>query len=125
MRFPFSVIAGKDFDCVGFGLNAVDHLDRRAGVSRRLIPRFVLLQHKQAGGRTSGDHDGSVCNAWVFKTAYAGRFGSDAEGQFGFQAVKSESVDTEFAEVIEVHAIRLPLSSSMPATVSAQSSGQR
>jgi len=26
MRLPFSVIEQKDFDAVGFGLNAVDHL---------------------------------------------------------------------------------------------------
>ena len=31
------------------------------------------------------------------RTAYAGRFGSDAEGQFGFQALKSEGVNIEFA----------------------------
>jgi len=36
-----------------------------------------------------------------FKTAYAGRFGSDAEGRFGFAALKAENVDVEFAEVIE------------------------
>jgi sugar/nucleoside kinase (ribokinase family) len=35
------------------------------------------------------------------KTAYAGRFGSDAEGQFGLASVKDEGVDVEFAEVIE------------------------
>jgi sugar/nucleoside kinase (ribokinase family) len=36
-----------------------------------------------------------------FKTAYAGRFGSDPEGQFGLEAVRSEAVNLEFAEVIE------------------------
>jgi sulfofructose kinase len=35
------------------------------------------------------------------KTAYAGRFGSDAEGQFGLVSVKDEGVDVQFAEVIE------------------------
>jgi sugar/nucleoside kinase (ribokinase family) len=36
-----------------------------------------------------------------FKTAYAGRFGSDPEGQFGLEALKAENVNVEFAEVIE------------------------
>jgi sugar/nucleoside kinase (ribokinase family) len=35
------------------------------------------------------------------RTAYAGRFGSDAEGQFGFAALKDEGVDIEFAEVVK------------------------
>jgi sulfofructose kinase len=34
-------------------------------------------------------------------TAYAGRFGSDTEGQFGLQALEAEGIDLEFAEVVE------------------------
>ena len=36
-----------------------------------------------------------------FKTAYAGRFGSDPAGQFGLASIKNEGIDIEFAEVIE------------------------
>jgi sulfofructose kinase len=36
-----------------------------------------------------------------FHTAYAGRFGSDPEGQFGLATLKEEGVDTSFAEVLE------------------------
>jgi sugar/nucleoside kinase (ribokinase family) len=36
-----------------------------------------------------------------FKTAYAGRFGSDLEGQFGLASLKAEGVNTERAEVVE------------------------
>jgi sulfofructose kinase len=99
MLFPFILPDNKQFDAVGFGLNAVDHLI--------VVPEYPafdtkirLLEHKQAAG-------GQAATTMVglqrlgFKTAYAGRFGSDAEGQFGFQALGSESVDTEFAEVIE------------------------
>ena len=65
-----------------------------------MIPRFACWNtNKQPAGKRP--RRWLVCNAWVFKTAYAGRFGSDAEGQFGLQALKSESVNTEFAEVIE------------------------
>jgi sugar/nucleoside kinase (ribokinase family) len=99
MKFPFSVPRNTEFDAVGFGLNAVDHLI--------VVPEYPafdtkvrLLDHQQAAG-------GQTATAMValqrlgFKTAYAGRFGSDAEGQFGFAELKAELVNTEFAEVIE------------------------
>jgi len=98
MQFPLTLSANKQFDAVGFGLNAVDHLV--------VVPEYPafdtkirLLDHKQAAG-------GQTASAMValqrlgLKTAYAGRFGSDAEGQFGFKAIKEEGVDCEFAEVI-------------------------
>ena len=99
MNFPFTVATGRQYDADGFGLNAVDHLI--------VVPEYPafdtkirLLKHKQAAG-------GQAATTMVglqrlgFKTAYAGRFGSDAEGQFGLQALQSESVDTEFAEMVE------------------------
>ena len=99
MRFPFTLPLERQFDAVAFGLNAVDHLI--------VVPEYPasdvklrFVEHKQAAG-------GQAATTMVglqrlgFKTAYAGRFGSDAEGKFGVQALKSESVDTEFAEVIE------------------------
>lgn len=99
MNFPFELKPNKAFDAVGFGLNAVDHLI--------VVPEYPafdtklrLLEHGQAAG-------GQTATAMValqrlgLKTAYAGRFGSDPEGQFGFAALKAEDVDIEFAEVIE------------------------
>jgi len=98
MQFPFDLTDNKQFDAVGFGLNAVDHLI--------VVPKYPdfdtktrLLDHKQTAG-------GQTATAMValqrlgLKTAYAGRFGSDAEGQFGLHALREEGVDTEFAEVI-------------------------
>jgi len=35
------------------------------------------------------------------RTAYAGRFGSDDAGRFGYEALRAEGVDVEFAEVVE------------------------
>lgn len=99
MNFPFSIPKSKQFDAVGFGLNAVDHLI--------VVPEYPafdtkirLLDHQQAAG-------GQTATAMVglqrlgLKTAYAGRFGSDPEGRFGFEALKAENVNMEFAEVIE------------------------
>jgi sulfofructose kinase len=99
LRFPFRLPVGKQFDAVGFGLNAVDRLI--------VVPEYPafdtkvrFLEHKQTAG-------GQTATAMValqrlgLKTAYAGRFGSDAEGVFGIASVKDEGVDVEFVEVIE------------------------
>jgi sugar/nucleoside kinase (ribokinase family) len=99
MLFPLTAPANKPFDAVGFGLNAVDHLI--------VVPEYPafdtkmrLLDHKQSAG-------GQTASAMValrrlgLKTAYAGRFGSDPAGLFGFQTLKDDDVNVEFAEIIE------------------------
>ena len=99
MRFPFQLSTNKQFDAVGFGLNAVDHLI--------VVPEYPafdtkmrLLAHKQSAG-------GQTATAMValrrlgLKTAYAGRFGSDPEGHFGLQTLKDDDVNVDFAEVVE------------------------
>jgi sugar/nucleoside kinase (ribokinase family) len=98
MKLPFEIAQNKRFDAVGFGLNAVDHLI--------VVPHYPaydtktrLLEHKQSAG-------GQTATAIValqrlgMKTAYAGRFGSDAEGEFGLRTLIDEGVDVEFAEVV-------------------------
>jgi sulfofructose kinase len=99
MQFPFLLPDNKQFDAVGFGLNAVDHLI--------VVPEYPafdtkirLLEHKQTtGGQTATTM--VALQRLGLKTAYAGRFGSDSEGQFGFESLKSEGVNSEFAEVVE------------------------
>jgi sulfofructose kinase len=99
MKFPFELVTNREFDAVGFGLNAVDHLI--------VVPEYPafdtkmrLVEHKQAAG-------GQTATAMIalqrlgLKTAYAGRFGSDAEGRFGFESVKNEGVNIDYAEIIE------------------------
>jgi len=99
MHFPLTLPADKPFDAVGFGLNAVDHLI--------VVPEYPafdtkmrLLDHKQSAG-------GQTATAMValrrlgLKTAYAGRFGSDPEGHFGFQTMSDEDVNVDFAEIVE------------------------
>ncbi|HKB65661.1 MAG TPA: PfkB family carbohydrate kinase [Pyrinomonadaceae bacterium] len=98
MQFPFHLPEDKQFDAVGFGLNAVDHLI--------VVPEYPafdtkirLLEHKQTtGGQTATTM--VALQRLGLNTAYAGRFGSDAEGQFGFESLKSEGVNSEFAEVV-------------------------
>ena len=98
MNFPFQLPPGRDFDVAGFGTNAVDFLIR--------VPEYPpfnskveLIDYLQAPG-------GEIATAMVslqrlgLRTRYAGRFGDDAAGMFGIESLKSEGVDTEFAEVI-------------------------
>jgi sugar/nucleoside kinase (ribokinase family) len=97
--FPFRLERGKEFDAVGFGLNAVDHL-----VVVPAYPDFDtkvrLRRHVQAAGGQTASALASLSRLGM-RTAYAGRFGSDAEGQFGLAELQSEGVDTQYAEVIE------------------------
>ncbi|MGH9970382.1 MAG: carbohydrate kinase family protein [Pyrinomonadaceae bacterium] len=99
MQFPFNLPEPREFDAVGFGLNAVDHLV--------VVPEYPpfdskmrLLEHKQSPGGQAATTMVAL-QRFGFATAYAGRFGSDPEGQFGLASLKSEGVDTEFAEVVE------------------------
>ena len=90
---------GKQFDAVGFGVNAVDHLV--------VVPEYPafdtkvrLIEHQQAaGGQTASAM--AALQRLGMRTAYAGRFGSDSEGQFGLEALKAEGVNADLAEVIE------------------------
>jgi len=98
LNFPFRLSENKKFDGVGFGLNAVDHL-----IVVPSYPEFDtktrLLDHVQtAGGQTATAM--AALQRLGFKTAYAGRFGSDAEGTFGFNALKDEGVDMSHAQVV-------------------------
>jgi sulfofructose kinase len=99
MRFPFIIPANRQFDAVGFGLNAVDHLI--------VVPQYPafdtkvrLLENKQAAGGQAASTMVALKRLGL-EPAYAGRFGSDLEGQFSVQSLETEGVDLEFAEVIE------------------------
>lgn len=99
MRIPFRIPSQKDFDAVGFGLNAVDHLI--------VVPQYpdfdtktLFTQYEKAAG-------GQTATAMValqrlgLKTAYAGRFGSDEAGRFGLRSIEDEGVNFDYAETIE------------------------
>ena len=98
MKLPFNLSEDKEFDAVGFGLNAVDHL-----IVMPHYPEFDtktrLKEHIQAaGGQTASCMVG--LRRLGMKTAYAGRFGSDPEGAFGLQTLKDEGVDVSFTETV-------------------------
>jgi sugar/nucleoside kinase (ribokinase family) len=99
MRLPLTIPAKREFDAVGFGLNAVDHL-----IVVPEYPQFDtktrLTEHKESAG-------GQTATAMValqrlgMKTAYAGRFGSDDAGSFGLKSLISEHVNVDYAETID------------------------
>jgi len=99
VHFPFKLPTDKEFDAAGFGVNAVDQL--------LVVPDYPdantkarLIEYQQgAGGQTASAI--AALQRLGMRTAYAGRFGTDAEGRFGLQSLRDEGVDVEFAEVIE------------------------
>ena len=83
---------------VGFGTNAVDYLIRL-----RDYPKFnskveFTSQSMQAGGEVASTLVG--LQRLGLRTAYAGRFGSDTNGQIGIQSLIDAGVDMRFAETI-------------------------
>ncbi|MCA1591927.1 MAG: PfkB family carbohydrate kinase [Acidobacteria bacterium] len=59
-----------------------------------------LIEYRQGAGGQTASAIVALQRLGV-RTAYAGRFGADAEGRFGLQSLKDEGIDVEFAEVIE------------------------
>jgi sulfofructose kinase len=99
MKFPFDIPREREFDAVGFGLNAVDHLV--------VVPEYPAFDTKSRFQEHTLAPGGQTATAMValrrlgLRTAYAGRFGSDDEGRFGLQTLRAEGVEVSRAEVIE------------------------
>src|SRR6266404_5223593 len=98
MRFPLPIPEARDFDAVGFGLNAVDHLI--------VVPAYPEFDTKVRFTEYEKSAGGQTASAMVslqrlgLKTAYGGRFGSDEDGRFGLQSLKYEDVNLDYAETI-------------------------
>ncbi len=91
MKFSLTLPDDRQFDVIGFGLNAVDHLVT--------IPRFPhfntkvrLTDHQQMPG-------GQVSSAMVgaqrlgLRTCYVGKVGYDNEGRMLIESLQQEGVD--------------------------------
>jgi sulfofructose kinase len=95
MLFPFNIFRDRDFDVVGFGTNAVDFLIR--------VPEYPSFDSKvelsgyvqAAGGEVASTMAGLA--RLGLRVAYAGRFGDDAEGEFGIRTLVDEGVDIQYA----------------------------
>lgn len=80
-----------DFDVVGMGLNAVDHIC--------VIPRFPKYDEKlrmEDFRRTVGGQVASAlvaCSRWGLKTKYIGKVGGDEMGAFSLSSLQGEGID--------------------------------
>jgi sulfofructose kinase len=80
-----------EFDVVGMGLNAVDHIC--------IIPRFPKYEEKLKMDdfrRTAGGQVASAmvaCSRWGLKTKYVGKFGSDEMGDFSYGSLERDGID--------------------------------
>lgn len=99
MRIPFPIPGEREFDAIGFGLNAVDHLI--------VVPEYPAFDTKVRFSEYERSAGGQTASAMValqrlgLKTAYAGRFGSDDDGRFGLLSLEYEGVNLDCAETIE------------------------
>lgn len=99
MRLPFDLPARKEFDAIGFGLNAVDHLI--------VVPEYPAFDTKTRFTEYERSAGGQTASAMValqrlgLNTAYAGRFGSDDDGRFGLLSLEFEGLNLDYAETIE------------------------
>lgn len=93
MNFPFTLPTDREFDVVGFGLNAVDHLV--------IVPRFPafstkvpMTNHYQlAGGQVSSAMVGA--RRLGFRSSYIGKVGDDIEGRILIDSLHAEDVECE------------------------------
>ena len=99
MRIPVQLPNQRQFDAVGFGLNAVDHLI--------VVPEYPKFDTKVRFSDYKKSAGGQTATAMValqrlgMKTAYAGTFGSDDAGRFGLESLVSEGVNVDYAQTID------------------------
>jgi sulfofructose kinase len=90
--FDVGFPSGKEFDLVGFGLNAVDHLC--------VVPHYpsfdtktaILHYEKLAGGQTATAV--TFVARMGLKGKYIGKVGSDDLGHYSLESLRSETIDT-------------------------------
>jgi sugar/nucleoside kinase (ribokinase family) len=93
VRFP----RGKEFDLVGFGLNAVDHLCIVPQYPRFDTKTEILHYEKLAGGQVATTV--SFIARMGLRGKYIGKVGSDDVGQFSLESLKSENIDISAVRV--------------------------
>lgn len=99
MRSPFQLLEKADFDVVGFGSNAVDHLIE--------VPEYPRFNSKVELVGYSREPGGEVATTLAglqrlgLRTAYAGHFGDDDEGVLGIASLRAEGVNTDYCQVVD------------------------
>jgi sugar/nucleoside kinase (ribokinase family) len=92
MLFGIEIPPEADFDAVGFGLNAVDHLCVVSGFPERDTKPRVDDFARAPGGQAAS---AMVLLARLgLRTKYVGKVGGDEIGAFSLESIRSEGVDT-------------------------------
>jgi sulfofructose kinase len=91
LRFAIDVPTSAEFDVVGFGLNAVDHLC--------YVPEFPEYGSKMRISRFERSGGGQAASAMVLcarlglRAKYVGKVGGGEIGAFSLESIRSEGVD--------------------------------
>jgi sulfofructose kinase len=99
MKFDVEIPAGKQFDAVALGLNAVDHLI--------VVPHFPKFDTKIPFISHTIAPGGQCATAMVtlarlgMRTSYIGKVGSDEAGRFQIESIRSEGVECSGIDVVE------------------------
>ena len=99
MQFPFQPARDREFDCIGFGTNAVDYLIE--------VPEYPAFNSKIELARYAQAAGGEVATTMVglrrlgLTTTYVGRFGDDPAGAFGLKSLLDEGVNVDHTEQIK------------------------
>ncbi len=98
MQFAIDIPASAEFDVVGFGLNAVDHLC--------YVPEFPDYESKMRISRFERSGGGQAASAMVLcarlglRAKYGGKVGGGEIGAFSLESIRSEGVDV--SDVVSV-----------------------
>jgi sulfofructose kinase len=93
MRFARTLPKDREFDVIGFGLNAVDHLVT--------IPRFPAFNTKTRLTAHQEMPGGQVSSAMVgvrrlgLRASYVGKVGDDYEGKLLIESMQAEGIDCQ------------------------------
>ncbi|MFN6962435.1 MAG: carbohydrate kinase family protein [Pyrinomonadaceae bacterium] len=98
MRFPFALAPEREFDVAGFGTNAVDYLIRVPHYPE-FNSKVELVNYVQAAGGEVATTMAGLSRLGL-RTAYAGKFGGDAAGDFGMRSLRDEGVDIAYSAVV-------------------------
>jgi sulfofructose kinase len=97
MLLNVSFPAGKPFDVVGMGLNAVDDLC--------VVPEYPDFNSKVRISALQRQGGGQVATAmvalarWGLRTRYIGKVGDDERGHFSLESIRSEGIDVSHVTV--------------------------
>ena len=92
MLFGIDIPREAEFDAVGFGLNAVDHLCVVSGFPERDTKPRVDGFAREPGGQAASAM--VLLSRLGLRTKYVGKVGGDKIGAFSLESIRSEGVDT-------------------------------